>query len=49
MAMELVRHLLVLMLENRSFDNMVGYAYRRRWEPSANQHSATCRGFPNNL
>ena len=27
MGMELVRHLVVLMLENRSFDNMVGYVY----------------------
>src|SRR6266481_8009617 len=27
MALELVRHLVVLMLENRSFGNMVGYVY----------------------
>jgi phospholipase C len=27
MGMEKVRHLVVLMLENRSFDNMVGYVY----------------------
>jgi phospholipase C len=27
MGMEKIRHLVVLMLENRSFDNMVGYVY----------------------
>jgi phospholipase C len=27
MGMELVRHLVVLMLENRSFDDLVGYVY----------------------
>jgi phosphoesterase family protein len=27
MGMEKIRHLVVLMLENRSFDNMVGYMY----------------------
>lgn len=30
MGMEKIRHLVVLMQENRSFDNMVGYAYADR-------------------
>lgn len=30
MGMEKIRHLVVLMLENRSFDNMVGYVYAQQ-------------------
>ena len=30
MGMEKIRHLVVLMLENRSFDNMAGYVYADR-------------------
>ena len=36
MGMEKIRHLVVLMLENRSFDNMVGYVYADGNRPPIN-------------